>query len=93
MVQFEWDERKAASNLAKHRVAFDQAISVFNDPHQITFEDLRSDYGEVRLNTIGAIDSVVFVCVVHTNRSGITRLISARPASRRERKIYNAHSS
>lgn len=92
-MHFEWDERKAASNLAKHHIAFDQAIAVFNDPHQLTFEDHRSDYGEIRFNTIGLIDDVVFVCVVHTGRSGITRLISARPASRRERKLYHAHHS
>jgi uncharacterized protein len=92
-VQFEWDERKAAYNLAKHDIAFDQAIAVFNDPHHLTFEDLRADYGEVRLNTIGSIDQAFFVCVTHTHRSGFVRLISARPASRGERKLYHAHNS
>ena len=92
-MQFEWDERKAAHNLAKHDIAFDQAIVVFNDPHHLTFKDLRADYGEIRLNPIGAIDGAFFVCVTHTLRSGFIRLISARPASRRERKLYHAHNS
>ena len=89
-MQFEWDERKAAHNLAKHDIAFDQAIAVFNDPHQFTFKDLRAGYEEVRLNPI---DRALFVCVTHPHRSEFIRLISARPASRRERKLYHAHNS
>ncbi|WP_345781718.1 BrnT family toxin [Synoicihabitans lomoniglobus] len=88
---FEWDERKATANLAKHHIAFDQAITVFKDPNRLTYADHRTDYGEPRHNTVGIMDEVVVLCVTHTNRADVTRLISARPASRRERKLYHAH--
>ena len=90
---FEWDAAKAAANLAKHGISFDQAIAVFNDPHRVTYEDHRHDYGETRENTVGQIDDRIFVCVTHTTRSRALRLISARPASRFERNSYHAHRS
>jgi uncharacterized DUF497 family protein len=87
-MEFEWDDNKAASNLAKHGIEFSQAIAVFEDPDQVTEDDVRRDYGELRQNTIGLIGPIPVVVVTHTNRSGVTRLISARPASRDERRKY-----
>ncbi len=92
-MQFEWDSAKARSNLRKHKISFDQAIAIFNDPDYYTLDDNRHEYGETRQNTIGAIDEIVILCVTHTLRSGRIRLISARPASRSERKIYHANRS
>ncbi len=86
---FEWDAGKAARNLAKHGVSFPEAALVFADPRRLTFTDTRHTT-EHRENTIGLIAGLVVVTVTHTDRSGVTRLISARPASRQERKRYHA---
>lgn len=85
---FEWDEAKEATNIAKHGVSFVQASRIFAG-RVWTFVDARADYGEVRKISIGVTDEVAFLTVVHTDRSGVTRIISARPASQRERKRYD----
>ncbi len=87
---FEWDADKAASNLAKHGVSFPEAILVFDDPQRLTVVDTRHT-AEIRKNTTGFIADVLVVTVTHTDRTGVTRIISARPASRQERKRYHAH--
>ncbi len=88
-MQFEWDKTKAAKNLAKHGIEFAQALAVFSDPHHLTVDDSRHT-AENRQNTTGCIDGAVFI-VCHTNRAGVTRIISARHASRQERKKYHAN--
>jgi uncharacterized DUF497 family protein len=88
-MQFEWDSDKAEKNLAKHGLGFVLAARVFADPRRITTVDSRHDYGEVRQNTIGAVDGQLIASVTHTDRAGITRIISARSASRKERRIYH----
>ncbi len=88
-VQFEWDAAKAASNLAKHGVTFDQGIRVFTDPAHLTVADTRHAT-EVRENTTGLTAGVILLTVTHTDRAGITRLISARRASGKERTTYYA---
>ena len=88
-MEFEWDERKAATNLVKHGVDFDVAIRVFGDPFRVTILSTARDYGEVRELTIGMVDGVEILTVVHTDRNGITRIISARPASHSEREKYH----
>jgi uncharacterized DUF497 family protein len=61
-VQFEWDEAKAASNLRKHGVDFDDAMRIFLDPRRLIAEDERFDYGERRLQVLGAVDGrILFV--------------------------------
>lgn len=90
-MQFEWDAGKAARNLAKHGVSFPEATLVFADPKRLTVADTRHTE-EIRENTIGLIAGLLVVTVTHTDRAGITRLISARPASRQERKRYHAQS-
>ncbi|OLP60537.1 hypothetical protein BJF93_22255 [Xaviernesmea oryzae] len=84
---FEWDEAKNAKNIAKHGIGFKTASRIFDGPI-LTAVDDRFDYGEIRHNSIGAIGGVVFIVVSHTTRHGNIRIISARPAKRRERERY-----
>ena len=84
-MDFEWDEVKNAANVRKHGIDFADAVRVFKGP-VVTWIDDRFDYGEVRQVSIGTIAGVAIVTVVHTDRAGQTRMISARPASSRERK-------
>jgi uncharacterized protein len=87
-VIYEWDPEKAQTNLRKHRVTFEEASTVFLDALALTFPDPHHDDGEVREITIGhsARGRVVFVS--HCRRGQRTRIISARWATRRERKQY-----
>ena len=87
-MEFEWDEEKSESNLSKHGISFDEAKHIFSGP-VLTFVDDRSDeYGEVRELSIGALGETIVLTVVHTNREGKVRLISARRANRQERSRY-----
>ena len=85
-MQFEWDEDKAALNLKKHGVRFETAARVFEDEDRIEFYDSAHSTEEDRYNTIGMVDSVLFV--VYTERKNRVRLISARPANSKERRLY-----
>ena len=85
-MQFEWDEDKAALNLKKHGVRFETAARVFEDEDRIEFYDSAHSTEEDRYNTIGMVDSVLFV--VYTERKNRIRLISARPANSKERSLY-----
>ena len=85
-VQFEWDEEKAALNLKKHGVRFETAAKVFCDENRIELYDSTHSTGEDRYNTIGMVDHILFV--VYTERKNRIRLISARPASSKERSLY-----
>jgi uncharacterized protein len=87
-LEFEWDERKARQNAAKHGVPFGYATRVFLDPHRLDAEDSRCDYGEERRITLGRIEERLFV-VVYALRGKIVRLISARKANDRERERYD----
>jgi len=87
-MEFEWDENKRMINLAKHRFDFADAVFIFIDPYRITFVDSRKDYGERREHTIGMFKNELIVSVIHTDRNGKTRIISARRANKRERSIY-----
>jgi uncharacterized protein len=91
-VEFEWDENKNLRNLAKHKIGFEEAIEVFDDLNELT-EPANTVGHEERLKTIGKVASLAVLLVVHTSRTTVggqatTRVISARPASRRERKRY-----
>ena len=87
-LEFEWDSRKAASNLRKHRVSFEEASSVFGDPLAVTFEDPDHSVGERRFLTFGVSGTDRLLVIAHADRGGHVRVISARPATRAERKIY-----
>ncbi|TFG96679.1 MAG: BrnT family toxin [Myxococcales bacterium] len=84
---FEWDDRKAATNLRKHGVSFEEALSALADPAAITAPDL---YDSDRSITIGASRLLRVLFVVHTEAqgSGRIRIISARKASAAQRKKY-----
>lgn len=89
-MQFEWDVYKAAQNLAKHGVSFDEASTVFADPLAGTIRDPRPSAREVRFVTIGLATSQRLLVVAHTDRDDRIRIISARRATRRERREYEA---
>jgi uncharacterized DUF497 family protein len=84
---FEWDARKAASNLKKHGVSFEQATIAFDDAFALIEQDDGEDYGEDRFTLIGrALDGIL--TVVYTERDGRNRIISAREADEYERRNY-----
>lgn len=87
---FEWDEKKSAANLVKHGISFEEARLIF-EGLTLSWIDGREDYGEVRQISIGLIHNMVAVAVVHTDRNGATRIISARLANRNERRRYYEH--
>lgn len=91
-LRFEWDENKNEANRKKHGISFEAAIRVFDDPNLLDFIE-RIEDGEERWNAIGyAAGSLLFLTVVHTymEKAGepVARIISARRASRSERKLY-----
>jgi len=92
-VIYEWDPKKAKANLRQHGVSFDQAASVFLDPLAVTFPDPDHSGEEFREITIGRSASQRVVFLSHTRRGDRTRLISARKATRRERKQYEESTS
>jgi uncharacterized DUF497 family protein len=87
-VEFEWDEKKAASNARKHGVTFAEAAMVFGDPLAITFGDPDHSGEEERFITIGQSVRIRLVIVSDTDRQGRVRIISARKATRTEQAIY-----
>ena len=88
MVEFEWDVEKAARNLAKHAVAFHEAATVFGDPLALTYFDPDHSESEDRFLTFGNSSQRRLLVVSHTDRGNSTRIMSARRATRRERKLY-----
>ncbi len=84
---FEWDETKAAANYASHGVSFETAREVFKDPFAIERLDDRESYGEERFILIGMAEGAVLT-IVHTERAGRFRLISARRATKHEQDDY-----
>ena len=87
-MEFEWDEDKNRSNIAKHGIGFARAARVF-DGLTIDWADEGADHGEQRTISLGMIEAVLILVVVHTDRDGVTRIISARPARRAERRSYD----
>ena len=91
-IRFEWDERKNLANQRKHGVTFEEATQVFRDPLYASSLDCIED-GEERWKTFGLVDGVLLVTVAHTVReetttSEIIRIISARYATPKERRLY-----
>jgi uncharacterized DUF497 family protein len=85
--EFEWDERKAAINLRRHKLSFLLARSVFNDAFAVIEQELSEDYGEERFVAIGMADDVLMT-VVYTERGERIRIISARKANSHEQRKY-----
>lgn len=88
-MEFEWDADKAAGNLNKHGVTFEDAALVFYDAERIETHDGRADYGEDRWITIGLAYSTVLYVVYTVRHEETIRLISARKANANERKQYH----
>jgi uncharacterized protein len=87
-MDFEWDETKAEVNEKKHGVSFTEAMTVFADPLSVTGYDPRHADDEDRFLTMGTSVVGRLLVVSHTDRGDAVRIISARFATRRERKDY-----
>jgi uncharacterized protein len=87
-MRFEWDSEKAASNLEKHGLSFEEAATAFGDPLSLTRFDPDHSAEEDRFVLMGTTFSGLLVVVAHTDRDKTIRIISARLATRRERKSY-----
>ena len=84
----EWDPEKAAENLAKHGVSFEEAATVFRDALSATGSDPDHSVDEERFITFGLSTAGRLLVVAHTDRDDTIRIISARPVTPREREIY-----
>jgi uncharacterized protein len=87
-LRLEWDPAKAAGNFAKHGVSFEEAATVFRDPLSATAPDPDHSLDEERFITFGVSTSGWLLVVAHADRDDTIRIISARPATPGERKIY-----
>jgi uncharacterized DUF497 family protein len=85
---FEWDDKKAGQNKAKHGVSFDEASSVFGDPLAITIADPLHSEDEERFITLGHSHRGRLLVIIFVERRDNIRIISARLATRRERRHY-----
>ncbi len=93
-MRFEWDSKKAAANLKKHRVSFDEATSVFNDPLAFIFDDAAHATDEQREIIIGHSILNRLVLVYFTERAeDVVRIFSARLATKKERDDYEENAS
>jgi uncharacterized DUF497 family protein len=90
-MRFEWDANKNRSNLKKHGLDFETASAVFDDPNALSIPD-RIENDEERWQVIGSIENMFIVLVAHTirleNEEEVVRIISARAASKTERRAY-----
>jgi len=96
-MRLEWDENKRIDNLVKHGLDFQDAGKIFVDKKRIEFTDNRKDYGENRVCVIGKIETgtfkkIIIALIVFVDRNGIIRIISARPANKKERRLYYGNS-
>lgn len=87
-MQFEWNENKAASNLLKHGVSFEEAQTVFDDPFYVDFYDPDHSEAEERYLIVGQSNRERLLIVSYTERRNSIRLISAREVTRTERAAY-----
>ena len=88
-LSFEWDAQKAQSNELKHGVTFVDAATAFGDPFSVTIPDPDHSVEEARFVLLGATYRGTIVVVVHTDRGENIRIISARRATRAERRAYD----
>jgi len=89
-MQFEWDREKAKKNDKKHKMSFDEAMTVFDDPLSATFDDPDHSVDEQRLITVGYSSRRRLLVVSHTERGKSVRIISARLATTQERKRHES---
>jgi uncharacterized DUF497 family protein len=86
--EFEWDDEKAKSNFKKHGVSFEEGATIFNDPKLATISDPDHSEGEERFVSIGVSVVRRLLTVIHAYRAERIRLISARKATKAEKKNY-----
>mgnify|MGYP000748227682 CR=1 FL=1 len=89
-MQFEWDHTKAKRNVRKHRVSFDEALTVFYDPLAASFNDADHSVGEHRFITVGYSSRRRLLVVAHVERRETIRIVSARLATAQERKRHES---
>ncbi len=93
-MRFEWDEAKNRRNLARHKIDFETAVLVFDDPHALSYQDRLVD-GEDRWQTFGMIDGIVLMVAYifweEEDGEEVVRIISVRRVNAHERNIYEAH--
>jgi uncharacterized protein len=87
-MKFEWDPEKARLNLRKHKVSFTEAATALKDPMAATGRDPDHSVGEERFITFGVSERRRLLVVAHTEKDDKLRIISARVASKGERRIY-----
>ena len=90
MIKFEWDEPKAAANLKKHHVSFEEAKSIFFDEFGVQFfdEDHSSDEERFLMLGMSSVAKLLIVCHCEREQGAVIRIISARKATRRESAFY-----
>lgn len=87
-MKFEWNARKAAKNIAKHKISFEEAKTVFDDPFYVDFYDPDHSEVEERYLIVGQSNRGRILIVAYTERGEAIRIISARTVTRNERKMY-----
>jgi uncharacterized DUF497 family protein len=87
-LDFEWDADKANRNVEKHRVSFEEAATVFDDPMFITFIDDEHSVDEERHITIGLSRRGRLLMLAHVDRRDVIRILSARRATKKEEQFY-----
>ena len=85
---FEWNEEKAKENLRKHKISFEEAKTVFNDPFLITVPDPEHSESEQRYLNMGSSSKGQILIVIHAERGANIRIVSCRKATAKERKAY-----
>lgn len=90
MLRFDWDEPKNKANRTKHGIWFEEALSVFSDPHGRLFYDPEHSEAEDRFILLGMSSAAKILVVVHCYRESdsLIRIISARKATKREARFY-----
>ena len=86
-MEFEWDPAKAASNLEKHGIDFEDALRVFADPSARTTDVTRPEHLEDRFKVVGMVDDRI-IAVIYTDRGAARRIISARRSRKNEQRDY-----
>ena len=87
-MNFEWDENKNARNIKKHKISFQSAVWVFQDPYRKEYYDEKHSIDEERWATVGMAKDILYVVYTERDEGNTIRLISARPATKREREDY-----
>jgi uncharacterized protein len=88
LLRFEWDEQKAAENLRKHGVSFRESRAAFTDENHVELFDESHSEDEGRFSVVGFSEKARLVRVTYTARGNNVRIITARPATKKERKYY-----